>query len=295
MLAIIPISSCSENNSDRTTGRTLPGALLREAAGLPDTVSEEIRTTAEYYNNIEDAIFVCMRLKGFNYFPRRVDGDKRADSLGFDLPSARYAEEFGFGITRGFITGFAVINGKEEEYLQSLNHAELEAYMIALDGEQALDPPGTNIIEIGGCRDEARTSVEKPEWFKHADWLEASFKEYYDRLVADPRIIAIDQEWTLCMQHAGFDAWDSVDDLSDSLSEEFGELWNSFRPTKAFNSGEEFLEVLDEESAAAYATFQAKEIELAVAAHKCSIVNKETEISIMNELQARILATDAPD
>ena len=295
VLATILMSSCSEHNPDETQGRTLPGALLREAAGLPDTVSEEIRTTAEYYNNIEDAIFICMRLEGFNYFPRRVDGDKRVDALGFDLPSARYAEEFGFGIARGFITGFAVANDKEKEYLQAFNHKEREAYMIALNGEQALDPPGTEIIEIGGCQGEARTTVEKPEWFKHANWLEASFNEYYDRLMADPRIIAIDQEWTSCMQHAGHDVWGSDDDLRDSLIEEFGELSTNFRPTRPFNSGEEFLEALDEESAAEYAAFQAKEIELATAAHTCSMVNEKTVNSIMNELQAKILSTDAPD
>lgn len=298
ILAIILISSCSENDSesnpDRIQGRTLPGALFREAAGLPDTVSEEIRTTAEYYNNIEDAVFVCMRLEGFNYFPRQIDGNKRVDALGSDLSSARYAEEFGFGIARAIITGIAVENSKEEEYLESLNPTEREAYMIALNGEQALDPPGTEIIEIGGCRGEAAASVEEPEWFKHANWLEASFKEYYDRLIADPRIIGINQEWTSCMQQAGFDAWVSVDDLADSLIEEFEELWLSFRPTKAFNSGEEFLEVLDEESAAAYAAFQAKEIELAIAAHKCSIANEETETAIMNELQTKVLSTDAP-
>lgn len=293
-LAIL-ISSCSGNNSGGTTNQTLPGALLREAAGLPDTVSEEIRTTAEYYNDIEDAIFVCMRLEGFDYFPRRADSDKRIDDLGSDLSPARYAEEFGFNIARGFVTGFAVANSKEEEYLQSLNHAEREAYMIALDGEQALDPPGTEIIEIGGCRGEAAASVAKPAWSKHAEWLETSFKEYYDRLIADPRIIALNQEWTSCMQQAGYDVWGSVDDLSDSLTEEFEELSKNFRPTKAFNSGEEFLEVLDEESAAAYATFQAKEIKLAAAAHKCSIMNEETETAIMNELQAKILSTDAPD
>ena len=293
-LAIL-ISSCSGNDSGGTTNQTAPGALLREAAGLPDTVSEEIRTTAEYYNDIEDAIFGCMRLEGFDYFPRRADGDKRIDDLGSDLSPARYAEEFGFGIGRALITGVAVGNSKEEEYLQSLNHAELEAYMIALDGEQALDPPGTEIIEIGGCRGEAAASVDEPEWFKHASWLEASSIEYYDRLRADPRIIAIDQEWTSCMQQAGFDTWDSVDDLVDSLAEEFEELWLNLRPTKAFNSGEEFLEVLDEESVAAYAAFQAKEIELAIAAHKCAMPNEETVSAIMNELQAKILSTDAPD
>ena len=179
--------------------------------------------------------------------------------------------------------------------MQSLNPTEREAYMIALNGEQALDPPGTEIIEIGGCRGEAVASVAKPAWSKHAEWLEASFKEYYDRLIADPRIIALNQEWTSCMQQAGFDTWGSVDDLRDSLIEEFGEVSANFRPTKAFNSGKEFLEALDEESAAAYAAFQAKEIELAVAAHKCAISNEETVTAIMNELQAKILSTDAPD
>lgn len=236
-----------------------------------------------------------MRLEGFDYFPRRADSDKRIDDLGSDLSPARYAEEFGFGIGRALITGVAVGNSKEEEYLQFLNPTEREAYMIALNGEQALDPPGADVTEIGGCRGEAVASVAKPVWFRHADWLESSSKKYYDRLVADPRIIALNQEWTSCMQQAGFDAWSSVDDLSDSLSEEFGKLWDSFRPTKAFNSGEEFLEALDEESAAAYAAFQAKEIELAVAAHKCSIINKETEIAIMNELQAKVLSANAPD
>ena len=97
------------------------------------------------------------------------------------------------------------------------------------------------------------------------------------------------------MQQAGFDTWGSVDDLVDLLAEEFEELWLNLRPTKVFNSGEEFLEVLDEESVAAYAAFQAKEIELAIAAHKCAIPNEETVSAIMNELQAKILSTDTPD
>lgn len=295
VLSLFVISSCSENGSEQITGSTLPGALFREAAGMPDTVGEEMVVLAEYENNIEDAIYRCMRMKGFNYFPQRVDGEHRTDSFGLDLTPDEYAEEFGFGIAKGFIAGFVTVQNREEEYLQSLNQPEFEAYMIALHGEQALDPPGTKIIEIGGCQGEARTSVEKPEWFNHANWLEASFKRYYDRLIADSRIIEIDKEWASCMRQAGYDVWGSFDDLGDSLTEEFGELSTNFRPTEAFNSGEEFLEALDEESAAAYATFQAKEIELAIAARKCSAVNEETVTSIMNELQARILSTDAPD
>lgn len=295
MLSLFIISSCSENDSEQITGSTLPGALFREASGMPDTIGEEMIILAEYENNIEDVIYKCMRSKGFNYFPRRVDGKHRVDSFGLDLSPDEYAEEFGFGIAKGFIAGFATVQNREEEYLRSLNRPEFEAYMVALHGEQALDPPGTAIVKIGGCQGEARTSVEKPEWFNHANWLEASFEKYYDRLIADPRIIEIDREWALCMRHAGYDVWGSFDDLGDSLTEEFGELSVNFQPTKAFNSGEEFLEALDEESAAAYATFQAKEIELAIAARKCSIVNEETVTSIMNELQARILSTDAPD
>lgn len=295
LLSLFVISSCADNDSGQVTGSTLPGALFRKAAGMPDTIGEEMVVLAEYQNDIEDAIYKCMRLKGFDYFPQRVDGEHRTDSFGLDLSPDEYAEEFGFGIAKGFIAGLATVQYSEEDYLQSLNRKEREAYMIALNGEQALDPPGTEIIEIGGCQGEARTSVEEPEWFKHANWLEAAFNKYYDRLVADPRIIAIDQEWTSCMQHAGFDVWSSVDDLGDSLIEEFGELSANFRPIKPFNSGEEFLEALDEESAAAYATFQAKEIELAIAARKCSMVNEETVNSIMNELQTRILSTDAPD
>lgn len=295
MLSLFVISACSENDSEQITESTLPGALFREAAGMPDTIGEETGILAEYENNIEDVIYKCMRSKGFNYFPRRVDGKHRVDSFGLDLSPDEYAEEFGFGIAKGFIAGFATVQNREEEYLRSLNRPEFEAYMVALHGEQALDPPGTAIVKIGGCQGEARTSVEKPEWFNHANWLEASFEKYYDRLIADPRIIEIDREWALCMRHAGYDVWGSFDDLGDSLTEEFGELSVNFQPTKAFNSGEEFLEALDEESAAAYATFQAKEIELAIAARKCSIVNEETVTSIMNELQARILSTDAPD
>lgn len=295
ILSLFVISSCSENDSEQITEPNLPGALFREVAGMPDTIGEEMVILAEYENDIEDAIYKCMRSKGFNYFPQRVDGEHRTDSFGLDLSPDEYAEEFGFGIAKGFIAGFVTVQNREEEYLQSLNRPEFEAYMVALHGEQALDPPGTAIVKIGGCRGEARTSVEKPEWFKHANWLEASFEKYYDRLIADPRIIEINQEWALCMRHAGYDVWGSFDDLGDSLTEEFGELSVNFQPTKAFNSGEEFLEALDEESAAAYATFQSKEIELAIAARKCSIVNEETVTSIMNELQARILSTDAPD
>lgn len=264
ILSLSIISSCSENDSEQITGSTLPSALFREATGMPDTIGEETVILAEYENNIEDAIYECMRSKGFSYFPRLVDGKHRVDSFGLDLSPDEYAEEFGFGIAKGFIAGFATVQNREEEYLRSLNRPEFEAYMVALHGEQALDPPGTAIVKIGGCQGEARTSVEKPEWFNHANWLEASFEKYYNRLIADPRIIEIDREWALCMRHAGYDVWGSFDDLGDSLTEEFGELSVNFQPTKAFNSGEEFLEALDEESAAAYATFQAKEIELVV-------------------------------
>lgn len=269
-----------------------PGSLLRETAGMPASISEGMTVSSDYIREIDDAIAVCMRLHGFEYFPAENESENRIAAWGFEQSTADYAEEFGFGIASGVIVGFAVESEQSSDYLRSLTPDKYTAYRVALEGEDSLKEPGSSSLKIGGCRREARDSVKAPPWYDNWEWFDAVGKQLAERMSADPRIIEIEEKWIKCMATLGYDGLTSVEELSTSLHDEFIQHWQTFVPLRDFNDGHEFLAALDDESKARFEAFRAKEIELAVASYECSFEDEATVAAISREIEQSIIESN---
>lgn len=286
-------SSCSVNVSFRNSDYSPePGSLLREAAGRPASVSEELLITSRYIGQVEDVIASCMRSSGFEYVSQQTTGVEQFGILGLDLDPDAYAKRYGFGIANGAIQGIKVQSDQQTEYLTSLSPEEYLAYRVALEGDGALKEPGTEVLEIGGCTREALDSVDQPTWSAHSEWLDAVSVELSQRLSSDSRLIEIEEQWVQCMADSGYGGLISVEQLSISLSDEFSQLFQVLIPTQDFRNGDEFLDALDDESRSAFEEFRSREIELAVASHECSKDHDATVASISEEIERSILASN---
>ena len=293
LLLASALVSCSAGSfSEGLEDSIQPGSLLRETAGMPASIAEAMTVSSDYIRGIDDAISVCMRSHGFEYYPPQNEGGNRISVWGFDRSTADYAEEFGFGITNGAIVGFAVESEQSSDYLRSLTPDEYTAYRVALEGEDSLKEPGASTLRIGGCRREARDSVEAPPWYDNWEWLDAVGKQLAERMSTDPRIIEIEEKWIKCMATLGYDGLTSVEELSNSLHDEFIQLWQTFVPLRDFNDGHEFLAALGDESRAKFEAFRAKEIELAVASYECSSEDEARVAAISHEIEQSIIESN---
>ncbi len=247
----------------------------------------------EYQNAIEDAMAQCMREQGFEYIPAHADGSRRVQSLGLDLSPERYAERFGFGIAGGFIASVRPVAGRpggQRDQLSDLAADELDAYLVALEGPGILDHDGSGIIEIGGCRASAIENVEAPPWMQERDWIETASRLLLDRLAADPRMVAIEDEWAECMAAEGFRSLISKRLLLDALLEEFDEILMRLVPAQRFDGSAHFLDTLDDDSRRLIEDFQAEETRLAVASHKCEAVHADEMAAIADEIAEVVVA-----
>ena len=291
-MSSVALAACSVDESDESPSRSPePGSLLREAAGLPSSINDELMISSNYAGQMEDAISSCMRSNGFEYFSEHGGDMERILSFGFELPSDEYAQRYGFGIVAGAIQGFRVQADEHAEYLANLTPEEFTAYRVALEGEDVLKDIGAKALEIGGCRRVALDSVDEPAWYAHTEWLDAVSTELSQRLAVDSRIIEIEAQWIECMAASGYSSMSSEEQLSNSLNDEFTQLFRTLVPKRPFRDGEEFLEALDDESRAALEKFRAREIKLAVASHDCSSEHDGTVLSISREIERSILAS----
>lgn len=287
----IILASCSGDQFDGPSiGSSVPGSVLRETAGMPASFGEEFVILSEYNNLREDSIASCMRSNGFKYFPEKQMGNERVKSLGLDLSSADFANQFGFGISNGLLQGLNSDSDEDFEYLSSLSERELESYWLTLHGEHNPEHPGTENHEIGGCLKQALDSVDLPPWHANLEWLNDVSTELSQRLSADTRIIQIERQWIQCMAKSGYDGLTSEEELNSSLNNEFIQLFQTLVPTRPFDNGEEFIKVLDKKSKAALDEFRSKEIELAVASHECSHETDETVMAISKEIEREIIS-----
>lgn len=290
--AIIMASCMQENLDSEAQYLELSGSILRNVAGMPDSISKELLATSDYSHRIEAAIATCMRSNGFEYFPEENELKQQIDKLGFDLPPGDFARDFGFGIFNGTILGMNSRNSLNNEYVLSLNPEEIESYRITLNGTDVLMQSGSDVLEVGGCRRHALEIVEQPSWYTNQDWLADVSSQLFQRLSSDPRIIDIERQWMSCMAGLGYDDWTNEEELNNSLNNEFIELFQTLIPTQRFDDGEEFLKALDEESRTALDAFRSKEIELAVASHECSSEHDDSVLSISKEIEESIILSN---
>ena len=296
LLAVIILVSCSGSDSDTSSTRWQAGTLFVEAIDWPGTGIDRLIAPINHSNEINDLIGECMHESGFEYVVQYTDPNEYIKAFGFGLSREQYASEFGFGISRGAVAAEEMSLSQTEQdqqrdYLNSLPPAEFDAYKIALEGDPSLESSEDGANGTNGCRAEAQSSVETPLWITHADWLTEVSDELFDAVESDQRLKRHDQQWSDCMSTMGHDDWSSELDLNDSLTDEFGVLMRRLTSVpRSFG----FLTALDDNSAADYRDYTAREIELATASYSCVSEYVDDEYQILDELERAILESNPP-
>ena len=288
ILTALTLTSCSGNDSaPSSTQREV--SLFHEAINMPDTASDRLISEIRYTNAIEDSIFECMNDRGFQYVVQHSDPNEYIESFGTELTAEDYAKQFGFGILQGATN----IN---QFHSDSHNQPEQsEAYITAL-GADPSSVFGEVDIKAEGCKAEAYSSVEPPQWFRYVNWLGEVASMLRQRVQADQRFKVFEQQWAECMSEFGYDEWDSQWDLRTSLGKDFTLALVRIDNRSAENDPFSDLDLaaLDNNSVAILDDFVAREIELAVASYNCTEESRNERNRIREELEREILKSNPP-
>ena len=299
-LATIILVSCSGSDSDTSSTRRWAGSLFAEAIDLPGAVSDQIMAETNHTNQINKLIGECMNENGFEYVVQHTDPNEYIEAFGFGLSREQFASEFGFGMSRGAVVSEEMSlsqrrwQDRKQDYLDSLIPEDLDTYKIALEGDPSLESSEDGAKGTNGCRVEAHSSLETPLWITRADWLNEVSIELDRRVKDDHRFKMFDQQWSDCMSRMGYDDWSSERDLADSLDDEFVDLFQHLTLEDPDSRSFEFLTALDDNSAAAYRDFIAREVELATVSYSCTSVYEDAEYEIYDELERAILESNPP-
>jgi len=315
----------------------------------PTTTSDEPETLAEFFGwdrgddpaaaqaryqeqevRIQELIRSCMAEQGFEYIPATMP----TPDFEVSFDQEEYAREQGFGITTWYGNEDAFFGGEEpdwvdpnQEIVDAMSESERDAYYEALHG-----PPDFGTPEIdeesgetfyvsegfgGGCWGAAAEEVYGAEggqdiWEEFQPELEAM----YERMQSDPRIVAANVEWSMCMADRGFD-YESMDDMYMTIFDDFQkrldeivgpnggfadpfEGWtedeiNVFFEEKTPEEVDAFFQQAQQDSMQdidqeALAALQQEEIDLAVAAAGCSKDMDDLYMEISTEYEADFIA-----
>lgn len=210
----------------------------------------------------QELLAECMAAQGFEYVP--VDYSQFATFAGpggdLDPSSREFAETYGFGFStfddQAFAEPAVDFVDPNQEYVEALSDSARDAYYAALYGQ----PPE---IDESMTEDEINAMLEEnPELFQPqgcegeafqstSDGLESvytalsdQFEDLYQRVQADPRVVAWEADWASCMADAGY-AFGSMEEIYDELSRRMEPLWASQDPTAGMTQAE--LEALSPE------------------------------------------------
>lgn len=222
---VLAMTGCTNDAGTEDGEHTsLASVMGWDSDGGEDTWEDDQRA-------IEEAVAACMRDEGWEYIP--VDTSVQFSEYSDEDELERLGRE-GFGITYYTLYGDsdAYVDDwvdPNEDYVASLDGAEMEAYYASLYGSEE-EIEATQTLEIDpetgeeyyisegygtGCQGEAYELIEgdgaaqsEEMW----DALDVYYEELEQRAQADPRVQAAEEDWVQCISDAGHD-FDSQEQL----------------------------------------------------------------------------------
>lgn len=213
MLAIVGLSGCGSDEPYDSEAVSLEyqESPINEALGLD--LAMRPGDLVEMERAAERSIVECMTAAGFEYLPIDFAGQFEPEATGADPDSREYAQANGYGISirPAFdALGPQDIDDPNDQIRASLSDAELEAYQLALFGEEPADGEPVDPATQGGCVAEAYQQVYAAQ--AQIGEVERFFGEYGDELAeleqrfrSDPRFLELEERWAMCMNAAGFE------------------------------------------------------------------------------------------
>ena len=285
----------------------------------------------------QELIRTCMAGEGFDYTPIVPPEDS------FQAWSPEDEEEMvrtqGFGVTTWYgneedFGGGVEWEDPNQEMIEAMSESEQQAYYEALHGSEEeqmegatteIDPEtGEEITYVegfgAGCDGEASEEIWGDQSQTQDLWEELSpeMETMYERVEADPRVVALNEEWSACMSGAGFD-YESRNQMYETVFEDFQqrfdaivgpgggysdpfEGWSEAEIEAFFEENTEdeidaFFREAEQESRTdidqdALAALQQEEIDLAVTNFECTGDYDEQYQEIASEFEAEFVAAN---
>ncbi len=231
---------------------------ISAALGLPADPTEQQDFYTQQQLEREQFIAQCMAEQGFEYTP--VDYSQFDGFSGESFDEEEYVQEYGFGISTTFLEGYEETAAAGEfvdpnqEYVEALSEPELEAYYLALYGDQSiyeeLDPNGEGIeitpeimAQQGGCQNESNTAVDDPSQLFYTEFS-AQLEDMYERIQADPRLAAAAEDWSACMEDEGY-TFATPDEMYTEISDRMNPFYELAYPSEFTDAPAESEETAD--------------------------------------------------
>lgn len=193
----------------------------------------------------QELIRTCMADEGFDYTPVVPPDDSfQAWDPGDE---EEFAKTQGFGITTWYGNEDAFDRGVEwedpnQEMVEAMSESERQAYYDALYGTEQEQMEGTTTEtdpETGeeyyvsegfgaGCEGEASEDIWGDQSASQDLWEEIgpAMQAMYERVEADPRIQALDEEWAACMAEAGYD-YEGRNQMYETVYDDFQQRFDA--------------------------------------------------------------------
>lgn len=217
--------------SEDTTSSDEPGSLA-DFFGWPtgDDPAAAQAQFEEEQRRIEEMVAACMANEGFDYIP--VDHSMGGFDVAFD--EEEFVREQGFGITTWFGNEDQFFGPDEEfvdpnqDIVEAMSDSERDAYYEALygppdQGEPQIDPEtGEEYYEWEGfgegCYGQAQEQIygaQQEMWEELGPLME----DMWERIQADPRVAAANEDWSACMADRGFE-YESPEFMYETIFED---------------------------------------------------------------------------
>jgi hypothetical protein len=212
------LAACGGDGDEGVETSTTPTTTFydRVFGGPEDAVAEG----REY----EELIRVCMVDQGFEYIPYEQEIYDPSEAA---LEQEQWREQYGYGISTYVgedVPSMGEYVDPNQDYLDSLSEANLAAYNEALWGESYDEPyvEGTEPPPPSGCAAEASDQVWGDD-ARRDESLYEDLDEMEQAIQADERLVAAKEDWSACMEEAGF-SYETQDDIYDDLNAQMSEI-----------------------------------------------------------------------
>lgn len=274
LILVILMSGCSSRPSSAPlTASELESyrAVLRERWD-----ADSIRATQVL---AEEQVAECMADLGFSYVPEVPADDD--PPLPFEGTDEDFARAYGFGIS---IPSVPDANSPEEsDKAPLMSEAEALAYAEALYGPMTTSDASTATTPLG-CQEQGYARAFPPSVNSAAEPVFDELQLLMEQLPEGPAMVALDHEWSMCMETKGQPAAASPRGVVESVEAGYAELLQMVEVQPGV-----FEAVADK---SALTTFQDAERKLATASAECrTFVDYETrEGGAIRELENDFVA-----
>ena len=242
--ALLLLSACSGSDSGGDgDGRGSGGSSSGSDAGRDSAAkesplhaytksipSDNADDSAKRHKKAQNIIASCMQEAGFEYTPQDLPGQPASLDGAEAMGPVEWAEKYGYGWSASPESeiGEEEIVNPDADYLAAMSESESAAYSLALFGEQQdVDAESGWDWTKGGCYAKANHEVysnlnaayEDPAF----EDLHEEQRRMFEKVPDDPRLAAVNAEWSACMSEAGFD-FAKVSEAHDSIAEAYAAL-----------------------------------------------------------------------